>query len=326
MKNKVCFVIPYFGKLPTWFQIYLNTCKANEEFDWLLFTNDKTNYNYPKNVKVNYIEFLELKELIQNKYDFQISLERPYKLCDFKAAYGDIFDEFLKDYDFWGHCDIDLLWGKIVDFYNDDLFNKYDHLGIWGHCQIFRNNKFINTIYKIIDNELECNYKEVFTNDKSYGFDEIPLNKLFNKYCKKNYFKMNFANLNKYDYSFHLVNYIPEEDYKNKYQIFEYKNNKILRHYVYENKIYTEEFCYLHLWCRPITFKVKNEKYNNLFIYPEVVTDKKIDITIKNIKKKSKKNFIRYYCKSIWFNRKKITLKRIIFNIKGMLQYKKNNI
>ncbi len=326
MKNKVCFVIPYFGKLPTWFQIYLNTCKTNEEFDWLLFTNDKTNYNYPKNVKVNYIEFLELKELIQNKYDFQISLERPYKLCDFKAAYGDIFDEFLKDYDFWGHCDIDLLWGKIADFYNDDLFNKYDHLGIWGHCQIFRNNKFINTIYKIIDNELECNYKEVFTNDKSYGFDEIPLNKLFNKYCKKNYFKMNFANLNKYDYSFHLVNYIPEEDYKNKYQIFEYKNNKILRHYVYENKIYTEEFCYLHLWCRPITFKVKNEKYNNLFIYPEVVTDKKIDITIKNIKKKSKKNFIRYYCKSIWFNRKKITLKRIIFNIKGMLQYKKNNI
>ena len=326
MKNKICFVIPYFGKLPTWFQIYLNTCKANEEFDWLLFTNDKTNYNYPKNVKVNYIEFLELKELIQNKYDFQISLERPYKLCDFKAAYGDIFDDFLKDYDFWGHCDIDLLWGKITDFYNDDLFNKYDHLGIWGHCQIFRNNKFINTIYKIIDNELECNYKEVFTNDKSYGFDEIPLNKLFNKYCKKNYFKMNFANLNKYDYSFHLVNYIPEEDYKNKYQIFEYKNNKILRHYVYENKIYTEEFCYLHLWCRPITFKVKNEKYNNLFIYPEVVTDKKIDITIKNIKKKSKKNFIRYYCKSIWFNRKKITLKRIIFNIKGMLQYKKNNI
>ena len=136
---------------------------------------------------------------------------------------------------------------------------------------------------------------------------------------------MNFANLNKYDYSFHLVNYIPEEDYKNKYQVFEYINGKLLRHYVHENKVYTEEYCYLHLWCRPITFKIKNKLSNHYFIYPEVVTDKEIKVDVKTIKRKSRKNPFRYYFKSIWMNRKKITLKRILFNIKGMIKYKKGN-
>ena len=323
MKNKVCFIIPYFGTLPKGFQVYLNTCAGNPEFNFLFFTNDRTKFNIPNNVKFIYMEFSDLKKLIQRKYDFPISLERPYKLCDYKAAYGDIFSEFISNYDFWGHCDIDLLWGKISDFYNDELFDKYDHLGIWGHCQIFRNNNFINTIYKIIDNSIDCNYIEVFSNDKSYGFDELPLNRLFDKYCKRNYFKMNFANLNKYDYSFHLVNYIPEYDYKNKYQIFEYKNSKIIRHYIFNKKIYSEEFCYLHLWCRPISFKIKNVNSNHFFIFPEIVTDKTFDITIKKIKKLSRKNPIRYYIKSIWFNRKKITLKKIIFNIKGMIKYKK---
>lgn len=324
MDTKVCFIIPYFGKLPKGFQVYLNTCGNNPEFDFLLFTNDRSSYNYPKNVHVTYMEFIELKEMFQKHFDFKISLERPYKLCDYKAAYGDIFQDYIGKYDFWGHCDIDLLWGKISHFYNDELFKVHDHLGFEGHCQLFRNTKRINRLYRIIDKEIDCDYVEVYSNDKSYGFDERPLNRIFKKYCDKNYYKINFANLNKYDYAFHLSNYIPEDDYKNKHQIFEYKDSMILRHYVYKNQIFTEEFCYLHLWCRPITFKVKNKNSCHYFIYPEVVTDKNIGkLTIRKIKRKNRKNFFRYYFKSLWYNRKKLTFKRIIFNIKGMLKYKR---
>ena len=46
----------------------------------------------------------------------------PYKLCDYKPVYGLIFDEDLQDYDFWGHCDVDLIFGDIRKFIN--LYKK----------------------------------------------------------------------------------------------------------------------------------------------------------------------------------------------------------
>lgn len=58
-------------------------------------------------------------------------------------------------------------------------------------------------------------------------------------------------------------------------------------------------------------------------MYPEVVTDREYKITAKLIKKKGSHNPVRFYIKSIWFNRKKITLKRILFNIKGRMKYSK---
>ena len=54
-----------------------------------------------------------MKERIQRIFDFPISLERPYKLCDYKPSYGEVFKDELAGYDFWGNCDIDLVWGNI---------------------------------------------------------------------------------------------------------------------------------------------------------------------------------------------------------------------
>ena len=51
-------------------------------------------------------------------------------------------------------------------------------------------------------------------------------------------------------------------------------------------------------------------------IYADEIIEYNNEITSKIIEKKGKKNKIRYYFKSIWFNRKKLTIGRIIFNIK----------
>ena len=112
----IAYVVPYFGKFPKGFQFWLLSCKCNPSIDWLIFTDDKTPYDYPENVKVTYWTFDQMKKKAQAIYDFPIFLERPYKLCDFKPAYGEIFADELKDYDFWGHCDIDLVWGNIRNF------------------------------------------------------------------------------------------------------------------------------------------------------------------------------------------------------------------
>lgn len=126
IKKKCCFIVPYFGKLPKEFPVFLKTCANNTEFDWLIFTDDYSKFNYPQNVTPKYISFKDLREMIKNKFEFEIKLEQPYKLCDYKPAYGYIFEEYLNNYSFWGHCDIDTLMGDLNTLLTEDLLNKYD--------------------------------------------------------------------------------------------------------------------------------------------------------------------------------------------------------
>lgn len=80
---KICFIIPYFGKFNNYFQLFLDSCRNNPSVNWLIITDDKTDYQYPDNVKVIYSTFGNLVHKIQDEYDFEISLDVTYKLCDY---------------------------------------------------------------------------------------------------------------------------------------------------------------------------------------------------------------------------------------------------
>ena len=111
----IAYIIPYFGKLPEMFDLWLKSCALNPTIDWLLFTNDKTEHQYPNNVKVTYMTFTELVSKIQSKFPFKILVPSPYRLCDYKVAYGHIFEEELNNYDYWGYCDLD--YGVIYEIF-----------------------------------------------------------------------------------------------------------------------------------------------------------------------------------------------------------------
>lgn len=319
----IAYIVPYFGKFPKGFQFWLQSCGCNPTIDWLIFTDDHTKYNYPANVKVNYWTFEQMKIKAQSIYDFPISLERPYKLCDYKPAYGEIFEEELKGYDFWGLCDMDLVWGDIRHFYTDEVLGKYEKIGFFGHSILFKNTAEVNARYRTyFDNELY--YQDVYSSDKSFAFDELGMDVIYQKLNIPVYSEVVFANLLKYDYGFFLDQQKKEDLYKNKYQIFTWKNGKLIRHYLDSGVVKTEEYLYLHYWCRPTSFKIK--EYNTqkqYLIYADTTTDRVVSITPKLVKKLGTRNAVRYYAKSIWWNRKKLTLKRVIFNIKGMWAYKK---
>ncbi len=69
-----------------------------------------------------------------------------------------------------------------------------------------------------------------------------------------------------------------------------------------------------------MSYKVKNFSDNAKYlIYSDVVTDKPFKLNQNLIKRKGVSHPVAFYAKSIWQNRKKLTLKRIIFNIKGSL-------
>ena len=169
--KKCCFIIPYFGRFPKSFMVFLKTCAYNQDFDWLIFTDDRTDYNYPSNFTVNYTTYEDLRILVDNKMGFKVSMDNPYKLCDLKPAYGYIFEEYISDYLFWGHCDIDTIIGNLNLFITDQLLSLYDKLFCLGHMTLYRNTNENNRIF-MRDLHGKQLYKEVYTTPNSCWFDE----------------------------------------------------------------------------------------------------------------------------------------------------------
>lgn len=288
--KKAAFIIPYFGKFNNYFQLFLNSCKFNEDYDWIIFTDDKTDYNYPNNIKVNYIEFEELKKLFQSKFDFEIELSRPYKLCDYKVSYGYVFEEYLKEYLFWGHCDTDLIFGRINDFITSNDLEKYEKIGILGHFTLYKNTKENNRMFMQKINNLK-RYKEVFKDLDNNSFDEEFNNSINNIYlnCGKSIKQdINEANIYTKSSNFKLVkmnleNHMYEVE-RNKKAFFIWDNGRLYRYEKRGKEIKRNEFLYIHMQSRKM--KINNLSNKNKYkIIPncfENLETEKIDF--KNIK------------------------------------------
>ncbi len=188
MKSIILF-IPYFGKLPSYFPLFLESCRYNNTIDFLLFTDDETQYDYPPNVSVKYMPFSSFADRIQQMYSFHISLAYPYKLCDYKPAYGEICAKEFAGYDFWGYCDIDLVFGNLRKVLTTELLSQYDKIGVMGHLSLYRNTPVINSVYRLLVDEAYP-YKAIYTDDTMYAFDEWGFlgratktaNEIFEKY------------------------------------------------------------------------------------------------------------------------------------------------
>ena len=139
--KSIAYIIPYFGKLPKNFPLWLLGCKCNPTVNWIILTDDRTIYDYPSNVKVFYTSYQNVVNRFKKHFDFEVLIDRPWRLSLFKPAYGEIFEKELQGYDFWGYCDIDLMWGNIRKFYTNDVLDQYDRVGFLGHSTLYRNTK-----------------------------------------------------------------------------------------------------------------------------------------------------------------------------------------
>ncbi len=50
----------------------------------------------------------------------------PYILVEYKPAFGHIFAEYLRDYTHWGYSDLDVVFGDISRWIDEDEWNEYD--------------------------------------------------------------------------------------------------------------------------------------------------------------------------------------------------------
>jgi hypothetical protein len=165
-------ILPYFGKFKNYFELFLKTIGCNQNFDLLLITDSEEKIKYPDNCVVKKMWFEDFKKHIQSKFDFDISLETPYKLCDFKPAYGYICEEWITEYDYWGHCDCDLLFGDLSPV-TELMEHGYDKLFVAGHLTIYKNTIENNRIFMSELPGVGCLYKQALGNSAIYAFDEV---------------------------------------------------------------------------------------------------------------------------------------------------------
>mgnify|MGYP000633849061 CR=1 FL=1 len=173
-QRSILLIVPYFGQWPFWFDAYLLSIAKNTSIDWLFITDCEIPKIYPSNSKFVPSSLIDFNHRIDSNFGFEVPLS-PRKICDIRVAFGDIFKEELQDYDFWGYCDVDIIWGDIRKFITGEKLNFYDIISsrkenTSGHFTIFRNNENLNTFYKTIPD-----YQRLFQLEKLQRMDEEVL-------------------------------------------------------------------------------------------------------------------------------------------------------
>ena len=161
-------VVPHFGPRPAYFPLVVRSMAANPDVSWLLLTEQPV-LDAPPNVAVQLCEFEDLAKRIRSHFDFEIALERPYKLCDFRPAFGEIFADELTGYDFWGHSDLDLVFGRIRGHLPAAAFEA-DKILFNGNFSLYRNTAETAGWYR---HEVgKVSYRDAMTNPAAMHFDE----------------------------------------------------------------------------------------------------------------------------------------------------------
>lgn len=138
------FIIPYFGQLPNYFNLWLSTAKKNTSFDFMIIT-DQTIDGNSENITIMKSSFENLQKKFRSVLGDEIVLNSPYKLNDYRPTFGLVFQDEIKEYDYWGFLDVDTILGDLKSFYTDSYISQSSRIGTRGHLQLFKNDKLVNS-------------------------------------------------------------------------------------------------------------------------------------------------------------------------------------
>ena len=130
---------PWFGPLPEWMPLYRRNIAPLPQrgFDFLI-DNDLKSF----------------VERVRRVLDIHCPI-RPGtgKIHDYRAAFGELYAEEIKGYDWWGTTDFDCVYGRVERFYNDDLLEEFDVTTdcndyICGPWTLYRNRSETASVFR----------------------------------------------------------------------------------------------------------------------------------------------------------------------------------
>jgi len=130
---KKLILTPYFGRFPEW----MGKFEAPTGYDWLLDTDLHS---------------------FKNRVRKKLGMEYPAvygipKVWDYRCALGLLYEEELNGYDFWATMDFDMVFGRVNEFFHDevlstlDLWSNHDTY-VCGCWTLYRNCERVNNLFK----------------------------------------------------------------------------------------------------------------------------------------------------------------------------------
>ena len=269
--KKIIIFSAYFGAFPEHFPFFLKSVQFNGTIDFVILTDNDKQFKLPNNCRIVKITFEELRNRIQMLFpEFQIILDRPYKLCDYKPVWGLAYPELLTDYDFWGYCDIDLFLGDIRHFITDAVLESYEKIYCLGHLTLYRNTEENNSRYKLKASNAVY-FKDAFTTTDIVAFDEIAgMQNIFDGNGFSTYKARDYADITWSRYRFTLSDFLlsPEQVKCNNFakQVFYWESGHIYRAFWADGAIQTDEFIYIHFSKRHMELHNMDADCNSFFV------------------------------------------------------------
>lgn len=264
--KSIVIIFPYFGELPPQYHMWRASALYNPSVDFMFFTD--ADVQPADNIIVHKMSFANFRQLVQKTFDFQIELDRPYKLCEYKQAYGYILQDYIKKYDFWGFGDLDLVYGDIRSFITEDVLKKKFLLG-WGHLTLLHNDNDTNSYFMKQENNYQS-YKDAFTTTKITYFDEFRHKGCSDKWRDLRpedcWLESPFDNIStpKQSYHFNSINRAWKQ------VIFEHIGNKLYMIRFNEGKLEKQESLYAHFQHRGF-MKDRVTNYQHFLVIPRAI-------------------------------------------------------
>lgn len=300
--KSIVLIIPYFGKLPAGFKAWKLSALNNASVDFLFYT-DVEEIQEEKNVKVIRTTFSEFAERFKKKFPFDIALSSPYKLCDFKPTYGYVLSDDIAKYDFWGHCDVDLLFGDIRKFVTEEILSSNDKILEHGHFTLYRNDETLNTAFMKGKGYKDYDYVKALSSKDANYFDEFLGTQIIHRKLKvKSYLneKIFFDALERSKAFKHIDDCFSET-------VFKYEDGKLFA--ITKNNGETEykEILYAHFQKRKINYRDFRADTREFYIVPNKLLSAE---SVKDETKLFKVRFSKAYLLKKKFEHLKTYLKR----------------
>lgn len=273
-KNYICVIVCYFGCLPKWFSLWERSAAYNKRIDFILITDQDIESSYV-NIKVVKTSLLNVKRQIEDALNIDCVLDKPYKLCDYRPMFGLIFYDLIQQYDYWGHCDLDQIFGDIYKFVEPVLQEGYLKIYELGHLTFYRNNSKGNNLFRL---KGRWNWKEIASTTDSCYFDEVGVRDI----CKFNgikvYTNKDYADISPHHKRFTLSNdLLTRREKKNNnynHQVFFWEKGKIFRVVSTRKGMQKKEYSYIHFQKRKMEM-TRWGSYNSFFITANCFLEKK---------------------------------------------------
>ena len=271
-KHSAAIIQHYYGKLPNYFPLWLKSAGCNPQFDFMIFTDcDFSGYKVPGNVHVIHMTFDELRARIAQHLDFPFVCDTAYKACDYRPMYGLIFEDYLADYEFWGTCDPDEIWGDMGRFITPEILDNYSRIYRLGHLQLFRNTEDVRTFALHELPSCPFSYKDIFRTKAHIAYEEKALAaELFSRFTLAGgggqYWSPDYADVHPYFKQFLVSGHtVPA---------FRWENGRIFGLSLDGKTGNDTEYLYVHLQKRAMNFTPGLEDEDSFMIVPnEFVKD-----------------------------------------------------